>query len=66
MLTLHLDCRQYGISDLFVVERYFTAMNSRGAGELSFEEVLLGLLALDPSTSDTGTWRHIRAEYIFK
>lgn len=33
---------------------------------LTFEDFLVGLVAMEPGTANTGQWRRLRAEYIFR
>ena len=59
-------CYQCGIESLYVCERFFKALHVEGSGGLSFEKFILGMLAMDPATTNTGPWRILRAECIFR
>lgn len=66
---------QCGLSNSFVCERYFVALlqslpspSSSGSSSegLSFEQFVLGLVAMDPQTPHTGQWRTLRTHIIFR
>ena len=58
--------RQCGIADPTVCARYFKALDKAGREALSFNEFLIGMVAMDPNTTNAGAWRHLRADFIFR
>jgi hypothetical protein len=62
----HLLARHCGVPEAFVCERYFRALDRGQRGALSFEDLVLGLVAMDPATPNAGPWRRLRAQYIFR
>ena len=49
-----------------VDEQQGAAAAAAAAGGLSFEDFLIGLVAMDPHTANAGVWRTLRAEFIFR
>lgn len=58
MVWLHVP-REYS-------RQYFKAFDLDNDGALDFREFLLGLIAMDPTTSHDGMWAEMRARYIFR
>jgi hypothetical protein len=45
---------------------WYRAMDTDGDGLLMFEDLLVGMLAVDPATPNEGAWRSKRSELIFR
>ena len=55
-----------GLQPPWHARRVQRAIFRRGPSSLSFDELLLGLVALDPTTAHGGVWNGLRAQYIFR
>ena len=55
-----------GVHPPWLAHRCERAILRRGPSLLSFEELLVGLIALDPTTAHGGVWNGLRSQYIFR
>ena len=56
---------ELGVQPAWLARRYQRAIFRRGPSS-SLDELLIGLVALDPTTAHGGVWNGLRAQYIFR